>query len=100
VKLNGETVERVMDPGFNRYPLKFKLWTDLFMKNKAECKLVEKYSDYSTHPGEDDCYMMKTSIYFWQPKDLEAQERSGVVKTKFIEWEIKHAYKNAFNINL
>ncbi len=96
VKLNGEIVERVMDPVFSRYPLKFKLWTDLFMKNKVECKLIARYSDYSTHPGEDDCYMMKTTIYFWQPKDLDAFERSGIEKTKFIDWEIKHAYENAF----
>lgn len=96
VRLNGEVVERVMDPAFTRYPLKFKLWTDMFMKNKVDCKLITKYSEYSTHPGEDDCYMMKTNIYFWQPKDLEALERSGVEKTKFIEWEIKHAYENAF----
>ncbi len=100
VKLKGETVERIMDPAFTSYPLKFKLWTDMFMNNKVECKLVQKYSDYSTHPGEDDCYMMKTSIYFWQPKDLEAHDKSGVQKSKFIDWEIKHAYKNAFGITL
>ena len=100
VRLNGEVVERIMDPAFVQYPYKFKLWTDLFMKNKAECKVVEKYSDYSGHPGEDDCYIMKASIYFWQPKDLEAYERSGVEKTKFIEWEVKHAYENGFGLSL
>ena len=100
VRLNGETVERMMDPTFAQYPLKFKLWTDLFMKNKAECKLVEKYSDYSRHPGEDDCYIIKASIYFWQPRDLEAFETSGVEIKKFIDWEIRHAYKYGFGITL
>lgn len=100
VRLNGEVVERIMDPAFTQYPLKEKLWTDLFMKNKAQCKLVEKYTDYSRHPGEDDCYLMKASIYFWQPKDLEAYERTGVEKKKFIDWEVRHAYKNGFNLQL
>lgn len=98
VVLNGEVVERVMDPTFVQYPYKFKLWTDIFMKNKAECKVVDKYSDYSAHPGEDDCYLIKAPIYFWQPKDLEAFERSGVEKTKFIDWEVRYSYENGFGI--
>ncbi len=99
VKLNGEIVERIMDPAFTQYPLKFKLWTDKFMRNQAECKVVTKYTDYSEHPGEDDCYVIKKSIFFWQPKDLEAFDRSGVEKKKFIDWEVNHAYTNAFGIN-
>lgn len=98
VRLRGEVVERVMDPAFSRYPLKMKLWTDLFMRNKAECKLIDKYSGYAQHPGEDDCYLIKTSRYFWQPKDLDAFERSGVLKTRFIDWEVRHAYQNGFGI--
>ncbi len=98
ISMNGEVNERVMDPAFTQYPLKFKLWTDIFMKNKVDCKIIQKYSDYSAHPAEDDCYIMKMSIYFWQPKDLEALERSGVDRRKYIDWEIKHAYENGFNI--
>ncbi len=98
VSMNGQTVERIMDAAFSPYPLQFKLWTDLFMKNKVDCTPIQKYSDYSTHPGEDDCYFMKTSIFYWQPQDLEALEKSGVEKTKFSEWEVKHAYEKAFGI--
>jgi hypothetical protein len=98
VNLKGEIVERVMDAKFAKYPLKFKLWTDIFMKNKAECKVIGKYSDYSTHPGEEDCYLMKASMYFWQPRDLEDYETNGFQKTKFIRWEVKHAFENGFGI--
>lgn len=100
VKLKGEIVERVMDPAFAQYPLKFKLWTDLFMKNQAECKVVEKYSDYSGHPNEDDCYIIKASMYFWQPRDLENYEQSGVEKKNFFDWELKYAYEEGFGISL
>ncbi len=98
ISMNGAVNERIMDPAFTQYPLKEKLWTDMFMQNKAACRPISKYSDYSGHPGEDDCYIMKTSVYFWQPKDLEALERSGIEKKKFIDWEVKHAYENGFGI--
>jgi hypothetical protein len=98
IRMNGFVNERIMDPAFTQYPLKEKLWTDIFMKNKVVCKAIGKYSEYSAHPGEDDCYVMKTSVYFWQPKDLEALERSGIEKKKFIDWEVRHAYENGFGI--
>ncbi len=96
VKMGSNVVERVMDAGFAQFPLKMKLWTDIFMKNQASCKVMEKYTDYSHHPGEDDCYIYKASMYFWQPKDIEALEVGQPAKTQFINWEIRHAYKYGF----
>ncbi len=98
INMNGVVAERIMDPAFFQYPLKEKIWTDIFMENKVTCKLIGKYSDYSAHPDQNDCYIMKTSIYFWQPKDLDALERTGIEKKKFIDWEVRHAYENGFNI--
>lgn len=95
-RMNGQIAERVLDPSFYHAPLQFKIWTDLFMKNKVECRVISKYSDYSAHPGEDDCYLMKVDMFFWQPRDLEAFEASNVKKTKFIDWEIRHSFKEAF----
>lgn len=100
VRMSGVINERIMDRTFSDYPLKTKLWTDLFMSNKVECKLITKYSEYASHPGEDDCYMMKTDMFTWQPKDLEAEETGTVKKTKFIGWEIKHSFKIGFGIDV
>lgn len=100
IRMNGNVVERIMDAGYYGSPLQAKVWTDMFMKNKAQCKVVGKYSDYSQHPGEDDCYIIKASMYFWQPKDLEAFEASGIQKTKFIDWEIRHAYREGFGLQV
>jgi hypothetical protein len=98
LRMNNQLTERVLDAGFSRYPLQWKIWTDLFMKNKVNCKVISKYSEYSTRPGEDDCYLIKAHMYFWQPKDLEAFELSGIQKTKFIDWEIRHSLREAFGI--
>ena len=98
VNMKGVIEDRIMDARFSKYPLKEKLWTDMFMKNKVECKVAQSYSEYAYHPGESDCYIMKSPMYTWQPRDLEFLEKSGYEKTEFVPWEIKHAYKNAFGI--
>lgn len=98
--MKGELTERVMDPRFSKYPLKVELWTNIFMKNKAPCKEVPLYTDYSEHPLEEDCYLIKSSTYFWQPRDLEEFARSGYEKTEFVDWEVRHAYEHAFNKKL
>lgn len=100
VKVKGEVGDRVMDPIFSTVPLKTKLWTDLLMKNKAECKVITSYSEFSTRPGTEDCFLMKASPYFWQPKDLEEVEKSGNFKKSFIDWEVKWAYLKAYGIEL
>ena len=96
--MKGELTERIMDRKFSQAPLRMKLWTDIFMYNKVECKVVPLYTDYSEHPNEDDCYIIKTSIYQWQPKDLERFAHTGFQKTQFIEWEVRYALENAYGI--
>ncbi len=96
LRMNNETTERIMDPTFSQYPLKLKIWTDLFMKNKVECKSIDKYSGYSRNPQGGDCFIQRVSMYFWQPKDLEAFENTGALKSNFIPWEIDWAYEHGF----
>lgn len=99
VKMQGTIQERIVDRKFSEFPLKVKLWTDLFMLEKQTCKEVDRYTDYSEHPGEDDCYLITSTPYFWQPKDLEAYAKHGTEKSGWIEWEVRHAFKHAFGIN-
>lgn len=96
VMMKGEVSERIMDREFAKFPMQFKIWTDKFMENKVDCRLITSYSEYSKHPGEDDCYMLKSTPYFWQPKDLEEMEKSGREKQEFIPWEIAHAFRYGF----
>jgi hypothetical protein len=98
VRMNNETTERVMDPTFFQHPLKFKIWTDIFMKNKVECKSINKYSEYSKAPNTNDCFIQRVSMYFWQPRDLEAFENTGALKTNFVPWEIDWAYQHGFGM--
>lgn len=99
VKMQGLIQQRIMDRKFSEFPLKIKLWTDLFMVEKQTCKEIERYTDYSEHPGEDDCYLVTSTPYYWQPKDLEAFSKEGTDRTGWIDWEVRHAFKHAFGIS-
>jgi hypothetical protein len=97
LRMSGQTTERVLDPTFSGYPLKFKLWTDLFMSNKVDCKEITSYKEYSGNPHTSDCFIQRTPMYTWQPRDLEAIATGTYPqKTAFIPWEIDWAYEHGF----
>ncbi len=87
---------RTLDRRYTAGPLTSKTWTDVFMHNNATCPVVTKYSSYRNNQQSQDCYLIPTSMYFWQPKDIRRQEQTGAVKTQFIRSEINHAYWEAF----
>lgn len=87
---------RVLDRRYTSGPLSTKNWTNIFMKNRATCPVVYNYSDYRNHQQSKDCYLIPTSMYFWQPRDIERQERTGYVKTQYYSSEVSHAYWEAF----
>lgn len=98
VNMRGQVNERIMDRKFFSYPLKVKLWTDLFMENKNSCKEVELYTDYSEHPDENDCYLIRSTPYFWQPRDLERYAKKGTDKKDYVLKEVNYSYYHAFGL--
>lgn len=87
---------RAMDRRYTSGLLSTKTWTDVFMLNNATCPVVYKYTDYRNHQQSQDCYLIPTSMYFWQPRDILRQENTGYQKTQYIKSEINHAYWEAF----
>lgn len=98
VNMKGSVENRIMDRGFSKYPLKTKIWTDLFMIQKQDCRVVTRYTDYSEHPNEEDCYLIESTPYYWQPRDLEKLARRSIYKSQYIDSEVSHAYKQGFGI--
>jgi hypothetical protein len=93
---NGEPQERVLDYMFVYSPTDMKKWTDYFMHNDPVCPTVTKYSDYANHQDKAYCYLIKTSMYYYQPLDLDKLDRSGSEKHEWINWEINNAYRQGF----
>lgn len=97
---NGKVVEKAMDLKYTSGPRSFRQWTDIFMRNDAECKVITKYSDYADYPYTGDCYLMRTNMYTYQPADLEMNEAWGYKKDAFIMEEVRGAYLEAYDIHL
>lgn len=96
VKENGKTVQRVLDRRYMGGPRYVRTWTNTFVSTHRACPVAKFYTDYSRHQESQDCYVIPVSQYFWQPRDIEARDDSGSVKTQFIDWEVEHAYWEAF----
>jgi Glutaminase len=97
---DGKVVERVLDVKYSSGPLSFKKWSDIFMKNDADCRVITKYSDYADYPYTGDCYYQRATMYTYQPADLQMNEAWGYSKDNFNMTEVRGAYKEAFDIDL
>ncbi|MBT4793512.1 MAG: hypothetical protein HON90_18210 [Halobacteriovoraceae bacterium] len=86
---------RVMDKSYLKKPLPEKVWTDQFVKSKQVCPEIFKYSDYSEYPNSSHCYVMKTSLFYWQPFHIENLEKLGEERIGWNSGELVTAYKNA-----
>lgn len=100
VIVNGEVKERILDIKYAKGPTKLKTWTDIFLRDRADCPVVKKYSDQANHPESGSCFVMKSSMYFYQPVDLEQLELTGVERYLWTEAEVRNAYLDAFEIEL
>lgn len=96
VNEGGQIVERVLDHRFSFGPLTIKEWTDLFVYTGRLCPLITKFSEYDVNPQTENCYLMKGSMFFWQPTDFINQEKTGFEKTDFRQAEVNTSYKEAF----
>jgi hypothetical protein len=98
VVIDDQVKERVLDIKYARGPLKQKDWTDIFMRDKANCPVIQKYSDQANFPESGSCFVMKSSMYYYRPLDLERKETFREEKTKWVENEVKEAFLEAFDI--
>lgn len=85
--------ERIIDKEWADDTLGTKQWTDLLMKNKANCKRIQLYSEYENHPEDEYCYLLEANMYYWQPSNLIEFERTRKERTEFDISEVRWAYK-------
>jgi hypothetical protein len=97
---DGKVRERIMDVKYARGPIKFKQWTDIFIRDNAQCPVVDKYSDHANFPYWGSCFVMKSSMYYYQPVDLEWLEAFGMARSTWIPTEVVEAYAEGFDIDL
>ena len=94
---DGVVREKLMDVKYARGPLNVKQWSDIFMRDDANCPMVKKYTDYANYPESGSCYTMRSSMFYYQPFDIESKETWGTSKNNWYDVEIKAAYLEAFD---
>lgn len=94
VSVDGVFEDVVLDREFTKNPTEFTEWKNIFMHNNARCPEVKYYSKYSQNQWSEDCYIIKSSKYYWQPFNIENLEKGEAQKTHWVESEINRAYSN------
>ncbi len=97
VNVNGVPVEHVLDRRYTKGPREMRTWTDVFMHNNAFCPQVYKYSDYRKNQQAQSCYLIKTSMYFRSPRNIEHLEKLGTNLTEFAPGSVRAARREAFH---
>lgn len=102
VVIDDKVKERVMDIKYSSKsgPIGLNQWTRIFMRDNADCPVVEKYTDHANFPESGSCFLMKSSMYYYQPVDLEEKQILGMAKSRWLEAEVKNAFLEAFDIIL
>lgn len=95
IKVAGQSEDIVLDRKFSRNPLPLTVWKDIFMKNDAPCPTVKYYSDYNNNQWINHCYYIKSSMYYWQPFNIENLEKGEPEKRIWDKSELVRAYRNA-----
>ena len=67
----------------------------MFIASKQACPVVYNYTDYSQNQYSSDCYVMKSSVFYWQPWQLENVEKRNQSRQGWNRYEVKKAYRNA-----
>jgi hypothetical protein len=94
-KVRGAHEDIALDRTYTKQPTPLTDWKNLFIKNRAFCPTVKYYSSYRKNQWSHYCYLIKSSMYYWQPFNIENLEKGKKEKTEWKRYELKRAYRNA-----
>jgi hypothetical protein len=92
---NDTEEEVILDREFTRNPKSLTDWKNIFIRNQEPCPVVEYYSDYKDNQWSNYCYHIKSSMFYWQPYNIENLEKGDAEKKNWIDSELRRAYSNA-----
>ena len=100
VKIGNENY--AMDREFRRNPETVKDWQNYFTKKipdeSYDCKMVTHYSEFKDdyRNFSEWCFTQMTSMYYWEPNDIQRVEETGQEMTGFSNWILERAADEAF----
>ena len=93
LKVNKE--DMVIDREYSNTPQNERQWTNTYISDQSHCPQVARYSDYKNNQWSSYCYVMKTSVHYWQPFNIENAEKRNFNKAGWRDSEVQAAYNNA-----
>lgn len=93
--VNDSNVRYVLDRGFFTVPFNLRSWTDYFMENNAECRVVTDYNQYRKNQKREYCFLIFSSQYYWQPWQIEKLSNRGTHFWGYKPGELKITYPDA-----
>lgn len=96
VEVAGQDEEIVLDRKFTNSPLTLTQWKNKFIRNNYNCPLIDRYSQYANDGGGENCFILKSSMYYWQPYNLENLEKGTgeIPNGRWLEYQLDKAYRN------
>jgi hypothetical protein len=88
--------EEILDGRYANKPLGVREWTKKFVLSGRSCPKVSRYNDYYNNQASEDCYLISVPMYYWQPRDIERRDQTGIEKKGFLGRELDVAYGEAF----
>ena len=85
--------EIILDKTLSSAPLTVGEWVSQLMAQKIYCPQKPTYQEAKS---ARDCAVVKTSMYYWQPKDLEALEQERLFRVNFFDFELQTAFGASF----
>ncbi|MCT4642092.1 MAG: protein-glutamine glutaminase family protein [Bacteriovoracaceae bacterium] len=91
-----------MDRQFLSKPVTALEWENFFTKQipnkRYNCKHFVHYSEFTKNYRNYNewCFIQYTSMYYWEPNDMERLEKTGQQQTRWKDSRIKAAAKQAF----
>ena len=93
--VNDGNEKYVLDRGFTMVPFNMTNWKNLFMKNEANCPVVQDYRHYENNQRSQYCYLMYSSQFYWQPQHLERLATRGQTQGRYNESDLRITYRDA-----
>lgn len=92
------TTPMILDRGFTKVPYQLENWKNIFMKNKANCRQIFSYSEYTKNTDREYCFLMFSSAYYWQPLDLEKLGARGEFRWGYVMQDLDWSYNNGLGV--
>ena len=92
VTVNGQV--KILDRTFMDRPHHPNDWVDNLAPSSIRCQEVYKYSSYKDNEQSGNCYFIKSSLYYWQPWQIESAETQNQERSGWVDYELKKAYKD------